>query len=59
MLNTKNTFKCAPIVLLLMAGGLQAKTINDEFTVANGRLLKIVTNVDAIDIDTHTKETVY
>jgi hypothetical protein len=58
MLNTKNTFKYAPIALLLMAGGLQAKTINKEFNVANGGLLKIETDVGAIDIGTHTKETV-
>ena len=53
-----NTFKYAPIALLLMAGGLQAKTINKEFTVANGGLLKIATDVGAIDIETHAKETV-
>jgi hypothetical protein len=58
MLNAKNTFKYAPIALLLMAGGLQAKTINKEFTVANGGLLQITTDVGAIDINTHTKETV-
>jgi hypothetical protein len=58
MLNTKNTFKYAPIALLLMAGSLQAKTYNEEFTVANGGLLKIVTDVGAIDIETHAKETV-
>ncbi|PKI17693.1 DUF4097 family beta strand repeat-containing protein [Colwellia sp. 12G3] len=58
MLNAKNTFKYAPIALLLIAGGLQAKTINKEFTVANDGLLKIATDVGAIDIDTHAKETV-
>ena len=58
MLNMKNTFKLAPIALLLMATGLQAKTYNEEFTVANGGLLKIVTDVGAIDIETHAKETV-
>ena len=58
MLNTKNTFKYVPIALLLIAGSLQAKTYNEEFTVANGGLLKIVTDVGAIDIDTHAKETV-
>ena len=58
MLNAKNTFKYAPIALLLIAGGLQAKTINKEFTVANGGLLKINTDVGGIDITTHAKETV-
>lgn len=58
MLNTKNTFKYAPIALLLIATGVQAKTINKEFTVANGGLLKISTDVGAIDIETHAKETV-
>jgi DUF4097 and DUF4098 domain-containing protein YvlB len=58
MLNAKNTFKYGPIALLLIAGGLQAKTINKEFTVADGGLLKITTDVGAIDINTHTKETV-
>ncbi|AAZ24284.1 DUF4097 family beta strand repeat-containing protein [Colwellia psychrerythraea] len=58
MLKMNNTFKYAPIALLLMAGGLQAKTINKEFTVANGGLLKIATDVGAIDIETHAKETV-
>lgn len=58
MLKMNNTFKYAPIALLLMAGGLQAKTINKEFTVATGGLLKIATDVGAIDIETHAKETV-
>ncbi len=58
MLKINNTFKYAPIALLLIAGGLQAKTINKEFTVANGGLLKIATDVGAIDIETHAKETV-
>ena len=58
MFSTKNTFKYAPIALLLMAGGLQAETINKEFTVASGGLLKIATDVGAIDIETHAKETV-
>ncbi|KGJ86788.1 DUF4097 family beta strand repeat-containing protein [Colwellia psychrerythraea] len=58
MFNTKNAFKYAPIARLLMSGGLQAKIINEEFTVSNGGLLKIVTDVGEIDIDTHTKETV-
>jgi hypothetical protein len=58
MFNTKNTFKYAPIALLLMAGGLQAETINKEFAVASGGLLKIATDVGAIDIETHAKETV-
>ncbi len=58
MLNMKNTFKYAPIALLVMASGLQAKTYNEEFTVANGGLLKIATDVGAIDIETHAKETV-
>ena len=58
MLNTKNTFKYVPIALLLMAGSLQAKNYNEEFTVANGGLLKVVTDVGAIDIETHAKETV-
>lgn len=58
MLNPRNTFKYVPIALLLMAGGLQAKTINKEFTIASGGLLNIVTDIGAIDIDTHAKETV-
>ncbi len=58
MLNVKNAFTYAPVVLLLMTAGLQAKTINKEFTVANGGLLKISTDVGAIDIETHAKETV-
>jgi hypothetical protein len=58
MLNVKNTFKYAPIALLVMASGLQAKTYNEEFTVANGGLLKIATDVGAIDIETHAKQTV-
>jgi len=58
MLNTKNTFKYAPIALLLMTGSLQAKTYNEEFTVENGGLLKLVTDVGAIDIETHAKEMV-
>ena len=58
MLNVKNAFTYAPIALLLMAGGLQAKTINKEFMVANGGLLKIATDVGAIDIETHAKESV-
>ncbi|WP_232299983.1 DUF4097 family beta strand repeat-containing protein [Colwellia sp. MT41] len=58
MFNAKNTFKYAPIALLLVAAGIQAKTINKEFTVASGGLLKIETDVGAIDIDTHAKETV-
>ncbi|KGJ91713.1 DUF4097 family beta strand repeat-containing protein [Colwellia psychrerythraea] len=58
MLNIQKSFKYAPIALLLMAGGLQAKTINKEFTVANGGLLKVTTDVGAIDIETHAKETV-
>jgi len=58
MLNVKNTFKYAPIALLLITAGLQAKTINKEFTVANGGLLKITTDVGVIDIETHAKKTV-
>jgi len=58
MFNNKNTFKYAPIALLLIAAGVQAKTINEEFSVANGGLLKIATDVGSIDIDTHAKETV-
>jgi len=58
MFCTKNTFKYAPIALVLMAGSLQAETINKEFTVANGGLLKIATDVGAIDIATHANETV-
>jgi len=58
MYSTKNTFKYAPIALLLMASGLQAETINKEFAVASGGLLKIATDVGAIDIETHAKNTV-
>jgi hypothetical protein len=58
MFSTKNTFKYAPIALLLMASGLQAETINKEFAVASGGLLKIATDVGAIDIETHAKNTV-
>ncbi|WP_057832845.1 DUF4097 family beta strand repeat-containing protein [Colwellia sp. TT2012] len=58
MFSVKNTFKYAPIALLLVTVGIQAKTINKEFTVASGGLLKIETDVGAIDIDTHAKEIV-
>ena len=58
MFSTKNTFKYAPIALLLMAGGLQAETINKEFTVASGGLLKIATDIGAIAIETHAQATV-
>lgn len=58
MLNTNNTFKYAPIALLLMATSLQAKTYNEELNVADGGLLKLETDVGAIDIDTHNKDTV-
>jgi len=58
MLKIKNSFKYAPIALLLIAGGLQAKTYNKELNVAAGGLLKLETDVGAIDIDTHAKDTV-
>ena len=58
MLKINNTFKYAPIALLLMATGLQAKTYNEELNVAAGGTLKLETDVGAIDIDTHTKDTV-
>ena len=58
MFTLKKSFKYSPIALLLIAGVLQAKTINKEFSVANDGLLKIATDVGAIDIETHAKETV-
>ncbi len=58
MIIVKNSFKIAPIALLLMTTFVQAKTYNEEFTVANGGLLKLVTDVGAIDIETHAKEMV-
>jgi hypothetical protein len=58
MISVKNAFKLAPIALLLMATNVQAKTINKEFSVADGGLLKIATDVGAIDIDTHAKNSV-
>jgi len=58
MLKINNVFKYAPIALLLMAGGLQAKTYNKELNVAAGGLLKLETDVGAIEIDTHAKDTV-
>ncbi len=42
----------------LVAGGLQAKTYNKELNVVAGGLLKLETDVGAIDIDTHSKDTV-
>jgi hypothetical protein len=58
MITTKKYFKVAPIALLLMASCVQAKTIHKEFDVANGGLLKIETDVGAIEIDTHAKKSV-
>ncbi|WP_019029948.1 DUF4097 family beta strand repeat-containing protein [Colwellia piezophila] len=58
MLNMKSTFKYAPIALLLMASGLQAKTYNEELKVTAGGLLTLETDVGTIDIDTHAKDTV-
>jgi len=58
MLKIKHSFKYAPIALLLIAGGLQAKTYNKELNVAAGGLLKLQTDVGAIEIDTHAKDTV-
>jgi hypothetical protein len=58
MFTAHNTFKYAPIALLLIASSVQAKTINKEFNVSNGGLLKITTDVGAIDIESHNKETV-
>jgi len=58
MLKVQNSFKVAPIALLLMATCVQAKTINKEFDVASGGLLKLTTDVGAIEIDSHAKATV-
>jgi len=58
MLKIQNSFKYAPIALLLMAGGLQAKTYHKELNVADGGLLKLETDVGTIDIDSHAKNTV-
>ncbi len=58
MITVANSFKLAPIALFLMASCVQAKTINKEFDVASGGLLKIETDVGAIEIDSHAKETV-
>jgi len=58
MITVQNSFKMAPIALLLMATCVQAKTINKEFDVANGGLLKITTDAGSIEIDTHAKKSV-
>lgn len=58
MLNMNNFFKYTPVALLLITGAVQAKTINKEFTVGNAGLLTVTTDVGAIDIDTHAKNTV-
>lgn len=52
------SFKYAPLALMLIAAGLQAKTITKEFSVANGGLLNLKTDVGAIEIDTHNQERV-
>ena len=58
MLKLLTKFKYAPIALIVMATGIQAKTLNKEFTVSSGGLLKVEASVGAIDIDTHAKNTV-
>ncbi|MCP4321585.1 MAG: DUF4097 domain-containing protein [Alteromonadales bacterium] len=58
MFPLKKAFKYSPIALVLVAGCLQAKTYNKELNVAAGGFLKLATDVGAIDIDTHSKDTV-
>lgn len=58
MLKIQNSFKYAPIALLLMASCVQAKTITKEFSVTDIGLFKIDTDVGAIEIDTHNKKSV-
>ncbi len=58
MLKINKAFKYAPIALILVAGGLQAKSYNKELNVAAGGTLKLETDVGAIDINTHAKDTV-
>ncbi len=58
MSKMNNAFKYAPIALVLMATGLQAKTYNEELQVSSGGKLTLETDVGAIDIDTHAKDTV-
>jgi len=57
MFKPLTTFKYAPLALLLITSGVQAKTINKEFPVDQGGLLTIDTDVGAIEIDTHSKNT--
>ncbi len=58
MLNPLNTIKYVPLALALVTGVLHAKTINKEFSVVDGGILKIATDVGAIDIDTHANNKV-
>jgi hypothetical protein len=58
MLTLKKTCKYLPIALILSATGLQAKTYNEELAVAPGGLLKLNTDLGAIDINSHAKDTV-
>lgn len=56
MLTLRKIVKYSPIALVLVAGCLQAKTYNKELNVAAGGVLKLATDVGAIDIDTHSKD---
>ncbi len=58
MLKINKAFKYAPIALILIATGLQAKTYSEELNVAAGGTLKLETDVGSIDIETHAKDTV-
>jgi hypothetical protein len=58
MLSPMTQFKYAPLALLLITSGLQAKTIEKIFDVSSGGTLKIEADVGSIDIDTHSKNTV-
>ncbi len=56
MLTLRKIVKYSSIALVLVAGCLQAKTYNKELNVAAGGVLKLATDVGAIDIDTHSKD---
>ncbi|NQY34192.1 MAG: hypothetical protein HRT37_04315 [Alteromonadaceae bacterium] len=50
--------KYAPLAVVLLAMGVQADTIHKEFNVSKGGLLTIETDVGAIEIESHNKNTV-
>jgi len=51
-----SVFKYAPLALVLLVTGVQANTFEKEFKVSDGGLLKIVTDIGAIEIDSHDKK---